>query len=259
MKLSNRVAIVTGAAQGIGRAIALELASQGATVVVADINLAGGEDTVKLIQEKDGYGLAVPMDVTSYSQVEQGVSKVLDAYDRIDILANVAGADRKASVWELKEEDWDFIMNLNLKGTWLTCKAVLPAMIERKYGRIVNVASMGGVTGEANTSPYCASKFGVIGFTQSMAFEVGKCGITANCVNPGPTQGPMLDQSVRQGAAEAGMSVEDFSRFMYLDRTPIGRFTLREDVAKAVAFLASDDAAFITGIHLNVSGGREVH
>lgn len=259
MKLDNRVAIVTGGAGGIGRATCLQLASDGAKVAIADISLPGAEETLRLIEDGGGQGMVLDMDVTSYPIVESAVDRVLNAYAKIDILANVAGTDRKAPVWELKEEHWDMLMNLNLKGTWHTCKAVLPSMIEREYGRIVNVASMAGVTGEANTSPYCASKFGVIGFTQSMAFEVGKYGITANVVNPGPTKGPLIDQAIRQGAEGAGMSIEEFADVMYLRQTPLGRFANPEDIAKAISFLASDDAEFITAVHLNVSGGREVH
>lgn len=259
MKLDNRVAIVTGGAGGIGRATCLQLAADGAKVAIADINLPGAEETMRLIEDGGGQGMVLDMDVTNYPLVEAAVGRVLDAYGKVDILANVAGTDHKAPVWELKEEHWDMIMNLNLKGTWHTCKAVLPSMIEREHGRIVNIASMAGVTGEAYTSPYCASKFGVIGFTQSMAFEVGKYGITANVVNPGPTKGPLIDQAIRQGAERTGMGIEEFADAMYLSQTPLGRFAYPEDVAKAIAFLASDDAEFITGVHLNVSGGREVH
>ena len=149
MKLDNRVAIVTGGAGGIGRATCLQLAADGAKVAIADINLPGAEETMRLIEDGGGQGMVLDMDVTNYPLVEAAVGRVLDAYGKVDILANVAGTDHKAPVWELKEEHWDMIMNLNLKGTWHTCKAVLPSMIEREHGRIVNIASMAGVTGEA--------------------------------------------------------------------------------------------------------------
>jgi NAD(P)-dependent dehydrogenase (short-subunit alcohol dehydrogenase family) len=259
MRLDNRVAMVTGAAQSIGRAIALQLAAAGATVVVADVNTPGGEETVNMLQAKGSKGMTVRMDVTNWAEVKRAVDQVRQAYGRIDILVNVAGIDHKATVWDLEETDWDRVLDVNLKGVFLTCKAVLPTMIAQKYGRVVNISSMAGKTGEAFTSPYCASKFGVIGFTQSLAFEAGQYGVTANCVCPGPTKTPLIEQAVRQGAERAGMEPDAFRDWMYISRTPLGRFANPEDIARAVAFLASDDAEFITGVALDVSGGREVH
>lgn len=259
MRFKDRVAMVTGAAQSIGRAIALQLAGEGAVIAVADVNLDGAQETVRLAEAQGSGGVAIRTDVTQWAQVRDCVARILAEYGRIDVLVNVAGIDHKATVWDLEEKDWDRVLDVNLKGVFLTCKAVLPAMIERRRGRIVNISSMAGRTGEAFTSPYCASKFGVIGFTQCVAFEAGRYGITANCVCPGPTATPLIEQAVRQGAERWGMEPDAFRDWMYISRTPLGRFATPEDIARAVAFLASDDAEFITGIALNVSGGREVH
>jgi NAD(P)-dependent dehydrogenase (short-subunit alcohol dehydrogenase family) len=150
-------------------------------------------------------------------------------------------------------------MELNLKGVFLCTQAVLPWMIKRRYGRIINISSMAGKTGEAFTSPYCASKFGVIGFTQSVALEVGKHNITINAVCPGPVETELIKQSVAQAAKLKGMNPEDFLKSFFIDPTPLGRIAKPLDVARAVTFLASDEAEFITGSTLNVSGGREMH
>ena len=259
MKLKDRVAIVTGGAQGIGRAIALKLAADGAIIVAADIIDEGSAETVRLAEAQGGQGMSLQMDVTRWREVNEGVSKVQDALGKIDILVNVAGIDSKAPVWNLDEKEWDRVIAVNLKGVFLVCKAVLPHMIERHYGRIVNISSMAGRTGEAFSSHYCASKSGVIGFTQAMAFETGKYGITANCVCPGPTETPLMEQAVREEAEQWDMDADEFRDWMYVSRTPLGRFATPGDIARAVVFLASDDAEFITGVALNVSGGREVH
>ena len=259
MRLADRVAIVTGGGSGIGRASALYLAQQGAKLVVPDINLASAQETVELIKKDGGEAMAVQMDVTKKAEVQAMAAEVKKAYGRIDILLNNAGIDIKGLVSELPEETWDKIMSINLKGVFLCTQAVLPTMMEQKYGRIITIASMAGKTGEAYTSPYCASKFGVIGFNQCLALEVGKYQITANCVCPGPVETELIWNSTAMAAKLKGMTPQEFFKSFFLDPTPLGRIAKPLDVAKAVAFLASDEAEFITGSTLNVSGGREMH
>lgn len=259
MRLENRVAIVTGGGSGIGRACALRLAADGAKVVIADVRLNAAQETVDLIKNGGGQATAVQTDVTQKASAQAMAAQVKQAYGRIDILLNNAGIDIKGLVAELPEETWDKILSINLKGVFLCTQAVLPTMIEQKYGRVINISSMAGKTGEAYTSPYCASKWGVIGFTQSLCLEVGKYNVTANCVCPGPVETELIGTSVAQAAALKGMKPDDFFKSFFLDPTPLGRIAKPLDVAKAVAFLASDDAEFITGATLNVSGGREMH
>lgn len=259
MKLKDRIAIVTGGGAGIGRASAIYMAQDGAKLAVADINLSAAEQTVELIKVEGGEAIAISADVTQKDQVQAMVDLTLKTFGRLDILLNNAGIDIKGLVAELPEETWDKIMNLNLKGVFLCTQAALQPMMKQKYGRIVTIASMAGKTGEAYTSPYCASKFGVIGFTQSLALEVGQYNITANCVCPGPVETELIGQSVAQAAALKGMTPDQFFKSFFLDPTPMGRIAKPLDVAKAVAFLASDEAEFITGSTLNVSGGREMH
>jgi NAD(P)-dependent dehydrogenase (short-subunit alcohol dehydrogenase family) len=187
------------------------------------------------------------------------VADTLKAYGKIDILFNNAGTDIKGHITEIKEETWDFLMALNLKGTFLCTQAVARPMIERKYGRIINMSSMAGKTGEPLTSAYNTTKFGVIGFTQSVALDLGPHNITVNAVCPGAVATELHKKSVAQSAAIKGMTPEAFLQEFFIGLTPLGRMAQPLDVAQAVSFLASDEASFITGSSLNVAGGREMH
>jgi 3-hydroxybutyrate dehydrogenase len=259
MKLEQRVAIVTGGGSGIGRSICQHIAGEGGKVMVCDINAAAAEQTVDLIGKESGEAVSMKTDVTNKSEVQGMVEATRQKYGRIDILVNNAGTDKKGAITELPEEIWDMLMSLNLKGVFLCTQAVMPVMIEQHYGRVVNISSMAGKTGEPLTSPYCASKFGVIGFTQSVALEVGKHNVTVNAVCPGPVDTELIRKSVAQSAAIKGVSPEDFMQEFFIGPTPLGRIARPADVAKAVVFLVSDNAEFITGSTLNVSGGREMH
>jgi NAD(P)-dependent dehydrogenase (short-subunit alcohol dehydrogenase family) len=259
MKLKDRVAIVTGGGSGIGRAICELIAEEGGKVVVSDIDLAAAEKTVSLVEKKSGQALAIKTDVTKKTEVQKMVADTLGHFGHIDILVNNAGTDKKGAITELAEETWDMLMNLNLKGVFLCTQAVMPTMIEQSFGRIVNISSMAGKTGEPLTSPYCATKFGVIGFTQSVALEVGKHNVTINAVCPGPVDTELFRKSVTQSAQINSMTPEEFRQKFFIDPTPLGRIAKPLDVAKAVVFLVSEEAEFVTGSTLNVSGGREMH
>jgi NAD(P)-dependent dehydrogenase (short-subunit alcohol dehydrogenase family) len=253
------VAIVTGGGNGIGRGICEYMASLEAKIVVAEIDIDAAQQVVDLIGDKGGEAIALKVDVTQKAAVEKMVADTLKAYGKIDILVNNAGTDIKGAITELEESTWDTLMNLNLKGIFLCTQAVLPTMIERRYGRVVFLGSMASKTGEPFTSPYCATKFGVIGFMQSVALEMGKHNITLNAVCPGPVDTELIRQSVTQSAKIKGMAPEDFLQEFFIDPTPLGRIAKPLDIARAVSFLASDEAEFITGSTLNVSGGREMH
>jgi len=259
MRLKDRVAIVTGGGAGIGRSICINMAKEGAKIAVMDINEEAALETAEMIEKEDGEALALKMDVTSKADVKATTAKVLRTHGKIDILVNNAGTDIKGAITELTERTWDTLMDINLKGVFLCTQAVSHSMIEQRYGRIVNISSMAGKTGEPLTSPYCATKFGVIGFTQSIALELGKHNITVNAVCPGPVDTDLIRQSVAQSAKIKGMAPEDFLQEFFINPTPLGRIAQPVDIARAVIFLASDDAEFITGSTLNVSGGREMH
>ncbi len=259
MKLKDRVAIVTGGGAGIGRSVCVNMVKDGAKVVVADIDQAAAQETADSIKKEGGDALAVKTDVTQKPDTQALADTTLKTYGKIDILVNNAGTDIKGAITELTEKTWDTLMDINLKGVFLCTQAVSHSMIERRYGRIVNISSMAGKTGEPLTSPYCATKFGVIGFTQSVALELGKHNITVNAVCPGPVDTDLIRQSVAQSAKIKGMAPEDFLQEFFINPTPLGRIAQPVDIARAVTFLASDDAEFITGSTLNVSGGREMH
>jgi NAD(P)-dependent dehydrogenase (short-subunit alcohol dehydrogenase family) len=235
------------------------MAKEGAKVAVMDINEEAALETAEMIEKEDGEALALKMDVTLKADVQAMTAQVLKTHGKIDIIVNNAGTDIKGAITELTERTWDTLMDINLKGVFLCTQAVSHSMIERRYGRIVNISSMAGKTGEPLTSPYCATKFGVIGFTQSIALELGKHNITVNAVCPGPVDTDLIRQSVAQSAKIKGMAPEDFLQEFFINPTPLGRIAQPVDIARAVIFLASDEAEFITGSTLNVSGGREMH
>jgi NAD(P)-dependent dehydrogenase (short-subunit alcohol dehydrogenase family) len=258
-QLKDRVAIVTGGGMGIGQEIARELAARGAKVIIAEINEEAAAKTAKEITDAGGMVAWFKTDVTDKRSVTEMAKFAIAKHGKIDILVNNAGADRKGAIWELEEDHWDFLMRLNLKGTFLPTQACVKGMMERKYGRIINMSSMAGKSGEPYTSPYCTTKFGILGFTQSIAIELGPYNITANAVCPGAVETELFKSNVAQSAALNKRTYAEELQEKFLRLTPLGRMTKTLDVAKAVAFFASEEAEFITGSSLNVSGGREMH
>lgn len=241
--LEGKVALVTGAGRGMGQAIAERLAAEGVRVAVTDLD---GPAAAGVAGRLDG-AYAVRVDVTDGDSVGQGVEEVTSALGPIDILVNNAGWDRMAPFLDTDEALWDRLLAINLKGVLHTCKAVVPGMVERRAGRIVNVSSDAARVGSSGEAVYSAAKAGIIGFTKTLAREVARHGITVNVICPGPTDTPLLEELVGAGNERL---IESLKRGI-----PLGRLGRPEDVAGPVAFLASDDAAFITGQTLSVSGG----
>lgn len=241
MNLSDKVAIVTGSARGIGREIALRLAEAGATVVVSDVADAGpvAEEIKKMGQKS----LAVAADVTSASDVAGLVEKVTAEYGRIDILVNNAGIARDQLLMRMSDEDWEAVLNVNLKSVFLCTRAVLRQMVKQRWGRIISISSIVGIVGNPGQANYSSSKAGVIGFTKTIAREVGSRGITVNAIAPGFIVSRMTDQLSEEQKGEM------------LKRIPLGFLGTPRDVAEAVAFLASEEARYITGQVLGVDGG----
>ena len=250
-RLEERIAIVTGAAAGIGAAIARAFCGEGARVVVADRDSEAAEATAKEIGRA---AIAMRLDVTKEDQVRVVVADTLARFDRIDILVNNAGIMRKAYVKDMAEELWDAVVDVNLKATFLCSKAVLPAMIEARRGRIINIASIAAKVGEPTASAYSAAKFGVIGFTRSLALEVAQYDILVNAICPGPIPTALGQQGWREGAQIEGV---DLDRIMARvgSRSPLRRLGSVEQVAKMALFIASDDCDFTTGSAFNVDGG----
>lgn len=244
--LRDKVALVTGAGSGIGRGIALRLAEEGARVAVADINAEGAGHVAAEIATQGGQALALVVDVTDSAQVRRAVEDLAATVGPADVLVNNAGWDKVERFVDSSEETWDRVLTLNLKGQIICARAVLDPMIARGGGRIVNISSDAGRVGSTGEVVYSAAKGGVIAFTKALAREMARYGITVNCVCPGPADTPLL----RSLATDHPRLVESLQRAI-----PFRRLAKPEDVAGAVAFLASDDAAYITGQTLSVSGG----
>ena len=245
MDLTDRVAIVTGSARGIGRAIALKLAEVGANIVVNDIAAAADalESTANEIRALGRQALAVTADVSSPEDVSRLVETAASNFGRIDILVNNAGVTRDQLIIRMSDEEWDTVLNIDLKSAFLCTRAVLRHMLRQRWGRIISIASVVGIIGNAGQANYASAKAGVIGLTKSIAKEVGSRGITANAIAPGFIESRMTEQ------------LDEKQRQALLEHIPLGSIGTPRDVAEAVAFLASEEARYITGQVLNVDGG----
>jgi len=244
LSLEDKVAVVTGAARGIGKAIADTLARSGADVVVVDIQADLAEITAGEIATGTGRRMiALKVDVTDRESVGHMVDHTIEEFGRLDILVNNAGITRDSLIMRMKEEDWDQVLDINLKGAFNCSQAVVRQMMKQHYGRIVNISSVSGVSGQAGQTNYSSSKAGLIGFTKALAKEVGSRNITVNAVAPGFIETELT--------ADLPREIRDMS----MKLTPVGRFGTPQDIANAVAFLVSDEASFITGVTLQVDGG----
>ena len=241
--LKEKVALVTGAAQGIGKAIGLLLGRNGAHIVVSDINLEKAQETAREIEALGSRALALKVNVANLEDCEKMVGTILERFGRIDILVNNAGITRDRLILRMTEEDWDAVLNVNLKGTFNCTKVVVRHMAKQKSGKIVSIASVVGEMGNAGQGNYAASKAGVIGFTKSIAREFAQRGININAVAPGYIETPMTD-AIPEAAKE------EWKKWI-----PMQRLGQPEDVAEAVLFLVSEASSYITGQVLNVNGG----
>lgn len=246
-----RSAIVTGAAGGIGRAISHALAAAGHRVALLDVDEAGLAETAG---DEAGTYWPIRTDVTDAASVQAAVGQVTAAWAVPDVVVNAAGISTMAWLHDITEEDWDRTMAVNAKGTFLVLKAVLPAMMARRSGSVVNIASVAGIEGAELLSHYCASKFAVVGLTQSAAKEAAPAGVRINAVCPGLIKTPMQDREVIWEAGLTGQT-HDQVREGYVAMTPLARIGTAQDVARLVRFLASDHADFITGQSIHVDGG----
>lgn len=248
--MSNRVALVTGGAQGIGRGIAETLAAKGLQVAIADLNAENAQATAKAITEAGGTAIAVPADVTDSGSVRAAVSTVASELGPVDIAVNNAGWDDFMTFLDTTEDFWNRVLDINFKGALRITQAVVPGMVERGWGRVINIGSDAGRVGSSLEAVYSGAKGGIIAFTKALAREIASTGVTANTVCPGPTDTPAL----RAFADNSGQGAEKVIAGM-TRAVPMRRLAQPADVAAAVAFFAGEDTGYITGQTLSVSGG----
>jgi len=241
--MSNRTALVTGASRGIGRAIALELARAGTRIVVASNEPENNENVAAEVRAAGVEALTAYLDMASAESIQEAIGGVVKQWGRVDILVNNAGITKDGLVVRMKPEDWDLVLSINLRGAFLAAKQVLLGMMKERWGRIINIASVVGQSGNPGQANYVSSKAGIIGLTKALAQEVGSRNITVNAVAPGFIETDMTARLPRE------------VREKMLATIPLARPGQPEDVAAAVAFLASDAAAYITGAVVNVNGG----
>jgi len=244
MRLSGKVALITGSARGIGRAIAERFCAEGATIVVNDVGSdAGARETLAALEAAGGRGTVEMFDVSDAAQVDAGVKRIVEAHGKIDVLVNNAGITRDNLLMRMSEEEFDAVLRVNLKGTYLLTKAVTRPMMKQRSGRVVNISSGVGMMGNAGQSNYAAAKAGIVGFTKSTARELAARNITVNAIAPGFIRTAMtaaLPEAVQQ---------------QFLAQIPLGRFAEPQEVAELALFLASDAAAYITGQVIGINGG----
>lgn len=243
-QLRDKVAIVTGGASGMGEAICVEFAAEGAAIAIADLNLRGAETVIEQIRQLGGRGIALETDIADYQRVEQFVDRTLREFGTVDVLVNCAGINFFLSPDAITLEQWRQIMSTNLDGTWHFSKAVMPEMMRKRSGKIINIGSGGGILAIPKAAHYSASKAAVIGLTRALAVDLGGYNVNVNCICPGTVLTPLADKTL-----------SPFFRAEQTKRTPLGRLGRPSDIAKAALFLASSASDWITGTVLPVDGG----
>lgn len=238
MSLQNKVAIITGAGRGIGRAAAMRFAKEGVKVVVAEIDSKEGKETVDLIKAAEGEAFFIQVDITRTDDAKKMIDSAIEKYGRLDVLFNNAGIELTGKVEDMSEANWDRLLGINLKGIFLCCKYAIPHMLRQGAGAIINTASIAGLFGLSNEGAYCASKGGIIALTKALAMDYAPSNIRVNCLCPGPTATRLTPD-----------------RTAIIEKIPMGRLGKPEEIAAAALFLASKESSFITGHALVVDGG----
>jgi NAD(P)-dependent dehydrogenase (short-subunit alcohol dehydrogenase family) len=259
MELRDKIAVVTGGGRGIGRAIALAYAREGADLVLASRSREALEETRAMVEALGRKALVVPTDIRQEESVRKLAERAVNIFGPIDILVNNSGiGGPTATLWEIAPAEWEETFAVNVTGTYLCCRAFLPGMIERRSGCIVILSSMTGKRPLYGRTPYAASKLALVGLARTLAWEVGPYGIRVNTIAPGPVEGERIEGVIRKQAEARGISVEE-ARRQFTGSSPLGRLIPASDVADAAVFLASDKASSITGEDLNVSAGMTMY
>ncbi len=249
MRLENKIAVITGGGDGIGQAAAVLFAKEGASVAIADLDPTRGLQTVDMIKHQNGKSMFVEVDISKEDSIKNMVKKVIDAYGRIDILVNSAGILAEGTVLNTTVEVWDKIMAVNLRGTFLCCKHVIPEMIKAGKGSIVNIGSEAGLTGFKNIDAYCASKGAVVNLTRCLALDFAENNIRANCVCPGTTETSMVKKAIERAP-------DPVKARRYWESRPLLRLGRPEEIAAGILYLASDESLYATGAMLSIDGGK---
>lgn len=255
MLLKEKVAVISGGGRGIGRAIALAYAREGARLALAARGIDGLEETRRAVADLGGEALVVPTDISEVESVAALAQQVCEHFGRVDILVNNSGiAGPTAPLWEITPDDWDATFAVNVRGTFLCCRAFLPMMVAQSSGSIIIIGSMTGKRPLLGRTPYSASKLALVGLARTLAWEAGPHGIRVNVISPGPVEGERIEMVIRKQAEVKGISIDE-ARQAFLRDSPLGRLVPAQDVADAAVFLAADQASSITGEDLNVSAG----
>ena len=254
MRVKDKVVILTGAASGIGRATAILFAREGAILHVSDINEVGLRETCDQIKEGRDRVFSSRVDVTQYEDVKKAVDDVVEMHGGIDVLIVNAGVVRVGQLEDFPEEDYDLLIDVNLKGTFFTCKAAVPHFKKQRMGAIITLASVAAHIGQNNHANYCSTKAGVLGFTKALALDMAPYGVRVNSVSPGATDTPMLRSDVEKEAGQRGIRFEDVKK-EFEDQGVLGRWADPEEIATGILFLATDDASYMTGADLRLDGG----
>lgn len=258
MDLNGKVALITGGGNGIGKETALLFAKYGADIALFDINLDNLERTKNEIEVLSKKALTFKVDVTSKQQINQAVDSVVSEFGKIDILVNSAGVISTGKIVDALEDDWDKVMGINAKGTFLSCQAVAKVMVKQNSGKIVNISSIASKTAEYANSIYCASKAAVNMISQTLALELAEHHINVNAVCPAYTDTDMMQNVFTNRGPVEGMSPADYQKTLE-SHVPLGRMAKPVEIAELVAFLSSDKSNFITGVTYTIAGGKELH
>lgn len=253
--LKGKIALITGSGRGIGEAVSHKMAAYGAKIVAADVNEKNALETANSINVKNGEAIAIKVDITSKTDCEAGVKATIEKYGALDILVNCAGINTASLLKDISEELWDRILDVNLKGMLFMTQAAAGSMIDKRYGRIVNIGSIAGKIGEPMNGAYCVSKAGVHMLTQVFGLELAEYGITVNAVSPGPTDTIIMKEVFEQRGPIMGMSPEEFKE-KFLSDIPLKRMASPVDIAEFISFLASDRASYVTGCSYTIAGGK---
>ncbi len=254
MRVKDKVVILTGAASGIGRAAAILLGKEGAVQVLSDIDEKGLRETLDLIQEGKDRAEIMRVDVTDSAQVKKMIDHTIKKYGRIDVLIANAGVVRVGPVEDFPDEDYDLLINVNLKGTYYSCKHAIPHLKKQGFGSVITLASVAAHIGQVNHANYCSTKAGILGFTRALALDLAPYGIRVNSVSPGATDTPMLVSDVTKQAGERGVEYEIVKR-EFEEEGVLKRWATPHEVAAGILFLASDESSYMTGSDLRIDGG----